>query len=142
MLEYPNPNRPFDLYLDASSTYAMGAILKQDGRITSTFSHKLNDAQKKYTVIGQELLAAIEACKHFGQIIRGCKIRIHTNHQNFMHDDMRHMNLWEQRARLFLDAKFAPTFIHIAGSDNTAADGLRRLPMANDDTANNLGENF
>jgi hypothetical protein len=28
MLEYPNPNRPFDLYPNASSTYAMGAVLE------------------------------------------------------------------------------------------------------------------
>jgi hypothetical protein len=29
MLTYPNPNRPFDIYPDASSTYAMGALLVQ-----------------------------------------------------------------------------------------------------------------
>ncbi len=29
MLTYPDPNCPFDLYPDASSTYAMGAILVQ-----------------------------------------------------------------------------------------------------------------
>ena len=30
MLEYPNPNCPFNLYPDALSTYAMGAVLEQD----------------------------------------------------------------------------------------------------------------
>jgi hypothetical protein len=138
MLEYPNPNRPFDLYPDASSMYAMGAVLEQDGKIVSTFSRKLNNAQKKYTVTGQELLADVEACKHFGQIIRGCEIRIHTDHQNLMHDDTRHANLWEQRARIFLDAEFAPTFVHIKGTDNTAADGLSRLPMADEDDETKL----
>ena len=42
MLEYPNPNRPFDLFPDVSSTYAMGAVLEQDGKIVSTFSRKFN----------------------------------------------------------------------------------------------------
>ena len=120
----------------------MGAILEQEGRTVSTFSHKLKNAQKKYTVMGQKLLAAIKACKHFGQIIWGCDIWIHTDHQNLTHDDMCHANLWEQQARIFLDAKFAPTFIHIAGSDNTAMDGLSQLPMANDNIADNLGEIF
>ncbi len=75
-------------------------------------------------------MAAVEACKHFAQIIRGCEIRIHTDHQNLTHDDTCHANLREQCARIFLDAKFAPTFVHIKGMDNTAADGLSRLPMA------------
>ena len=69
LLTYPNPNRPFDLYPDASQKYAMGAVLAQDGKIVSTFSRKFNEAQLKYTVTGQELLAAVEACKHFDQII-------------------------------------------------------------------------
>jgi hypothetical protein len=47
MLEYPNPNHPFNLYPDASD-FAMGTVLAQDGKIISTFSRKLNDAQKKY----------------------------------------------------------------------------------------------
>jgi hypothetical protein len=37
MLEYPKPNWQFDIYLDASSMYAMGAVLEQDGKIVSTF---------------------------------------------------------------------------------------------------------
>ncbi len=134
MLEYPNPNCPFDLYPDASSTYAMGAVLEQDGKIISTFSRKFTGAQLKYTVTGQELLAAVKACKHFFQIIRGCEIRIHTDHQNLTHDDTQHANLREMRARIFLDLEFAPSFVHInKGTDNTAADGLSWLPMTDDD---------
>ena len=93
MLTYPNPNRPFDIYPDASSTYAMGALLIQDGNVVSTFSRKVTEAQLKYTVTGQELLAAAEACKHFAQIIRRCEIRIHTDHQNLTHHNTVHANL-------------------------------------------------
>lgn len=129
MLDYPNPNRPFDIYPDASSTYAIGAMLMQDEQIVSTFSRKLNDAQLKYTVTGQELLACVEACKHFDQIIRGCKVRIHTDHQNLTYKQTQHANLREQRARIFLDAEYQPKFIHVKGTNNTGADGLSRLPM-------------
>jgi len=75
----------------------MGALLVQDGKVISTFSRKFNEAQLKYTVTGQELLAAAEACKHFEQIIRGCELRIHTDHQNLTHHDTVHANLREQR---------------------------------------------
>ena len=81
---------------------------------------------------GQELLAAVEACKHFSQIIRGCEIQIHTDHQNLMNDNTQHANIREMRARIFLDSEFAPSFIHIKGTDNTVADGLSRLLMMDD----------
>jgi len=129
MLEYPNPNRSFDIYPDASSKYAIGAMLMQDGKIVSTFSRKLNKAQLKYTVTGQELPACAEACKHFDQIIRGCEIKIFTDHQNLTHDQTQHANLREQRAQFFLDAEYQPKFIHVKGTDNTGADGLSQLPM-------------
>ncbi len=74
--------------------------------------------------MGQKLLAAVEVCKHFTQIIRGCKIWIHTDHQNLTHDDTCHVNLREHCARIFLDTEFAPLFAHIKGTDNTAADRL------------------
>jgi hypothetical protein len=109
LLTYPNPNRPFDLYPYASQKYAMGAVIAQDGKIVSTFSRKFNEAQLKYTVTRQELFAAVEACKHFDQIIRGCEIRILKIS----------VNLREQRARIFLDSEYAPEFVHIAGEDNT-----------------------
>jgi hypothetical protein len=129
MLEYPNPNRPFDIYPDARSKYAIGAMLMQNGKIVSTFSRKLNEAQLKYTVTGQELLACVEVCKHFGQIIQGCEINIYTDHQNLTHEQTQHTNLHEQQARIFLDAEYQPKFIHIKGTDNMGADGLSRLPM-------------
>ncbi len=47
-------------------------------------------------------------------------------------DDTRHVNLREQCARFFLDAEIAPTFVHIKGMDNTAAEGLSQLQMADD----------
>ncbi len=126
LLAYPNPNKPFDIFPDASSTYAMGAFLVQDGHIISTFLRKFNEAQLKYTVTGQELLAAYEVCKHFDQIICGCEVRIHTNHQNLMHDGTVHVNLREQRTRILLDSEWGAMFVHIKGTDNTAADGLSR----------------
>jgi hypothetical protein len=88
-------------------------------------------------VTGQELLAAVEACKHFAQIIHGCKIWIHVDHQILMHDDSHHTNLQEQCAQIFLNAEFQPPFVHTKGTDNMAADGLSQLSMADNDVAIN-----
>jgi hypothetical protein len=37
MLEHPNPNRPFNIYPNMSSTYAMGAVLEQDEKMSAPF---------------------------------------------------------------------------------------------------------
>jgi hypothetical protein len=80
MCMYPDPNKPFIIYPDVSQNYAMGAMLAQvvDGTevIIRTFSQKFNDAQLKYTVEEQELLAAHEACCFFHDIIYRCNIMI------------------------------------------------------------------
>ena len=64
----------------------MGAILVQeiDGikQVISTFLQKLNDAQLKYSVGKQELIAAHEACQFFHDIVYGCDILIHCDHKN------------------------------------------------------------
>ena len=99
-------------------------MLVQDGKVISTFSRKFNDAQLKYTVTDQELLAAAEACKHFKQIIKGCEITIHTDHQNLVYDEARHASMRVLRTRLLLDEEYGAKFVHIAGKDNTGADGL------------------
>ena len=107
----------------------MGALLVQVGNIVSTFSCKFNDAQLKYMVTRQELLATAKACKHFEQISCGCKIRIHTHHQKLMHIHMMHANLQEQQTCIFLNTEFVPTFVYITGRENTRADSLSQLLM-------------
>jgi hypothetical protein len=82
MLTYPDPAKTFHVYPDTSSKFAMGAVLVQNGKVILTFSRKFNNAQLKYTVTYQELLAILEACKHFKQIIHGCNITVHTDHKN------------------------------------------------------------
>ena len=133
---YPNPNKRFIIYPDASQKYAMGAILTQEingtEQVISTFSRKFNDAQLKYTVGEQELLAAHEACRFFHDIIFGCDILIRCDHKNITNIDTKHTNLRILRQRLTLDQDYGAKFEHLAGELNTGADGLSRLQILDD----------
>ena len=77
-MHLPDPNKRFIIYPDALQKYAMGIILTQefDGteQLISTFSCKFIEAQLKYTVGEQKLLATHEACRFFHDIIYGCDI--------------------------------------------------------------------
>ena len=141
---YPNPNKPFIIYPDASQKYAMGAILVQENngieQVISTFSRKFNDAQLKYTVGEQELLAAHEACRFFHNIIYGCEILIRCDHKNITNAETKHANLRILRQRITLDQDYGAKFEHFAGELNTGADGLSRLQMTDDIPPTSLQE--
>jgi hypothetical protein len=79
-MHLPGPQQTFHRLPDALQKYAMGAMLAQSvngtEEIISVFSQKFNDAQLKYTIGEQELLAAFEACRFFHDIIYGCEVII------------------------------------------------------------------
>ena len=125
---YLDPNKQFIIYPDASQKYAMGAMLVQevDGveQVISTFLRKFNDMRFKYTVGEQELLAAHEACRFFHNIIYGCEILIRCDHKNITNAETKHTNLRILCQKITLDQDYSATFEHLAGEQNTGADGL------------------
>jgi hypothetical protein len=123
---YPDPAITFYVYPDASSKFAMGTVLVQDGKVILTFSRKCNNAQLMCMVTDQELLAVLEVCKHFKQIIHGCNIRVHTNHKNLTFNTAQ-SNARVERSLILLQEKFGVKLEHIPGEKNTAAGGLSRL---------------
>ena len=59
-----NPDSPIELHTDASAV-GIGAILIQSGKAVGYFSRKLSDAETRYPVTQQELLAVHDAIKYF-----------------------------------------------------------------------------
>jgi hypothetical protein len=120
---YPDPNKQFIIYSDALQKYAMGGLLCQvhEGgvkQVVSNFSSNFNDAQLKYPVGEQELLAAHKSCRFFHNIIHGCDILIWCDHKNLTRADTKHLNLCVLRQRLTLDQEYGAKLEHYAGELN------------------------
>jgi hypothetical protein len=103
LLTYPDPSKRFHIFPNASSKHAMGAVLVQEGKTISTFLRKFNEAQLKYTGTEQELLAILESCKHFKNIIHGCNVTVHTDHKNLTYSPTQCVNARVERPMILLN---------------------------------------
>ncbi len=81
LVVYPNHNKPFHIYTDASS-YQMGANIVQDDKSVAFWSCKFNDAQTKYTLGNKELLSIVMVLTKFCTMLLGAVLHIHTDHLN------------------------------------------------------------
>jgi hypothetical protein len=88
VLAYPYFLKPFEIYMDASSTQ-LGAVITQDNRPIVFFSRKLFKTQQKYSVTKIGLLAIVETLKEFKGMLWGQDIKVYTDHKNLTRDALR-----------------------------------------------------
>ncbi|KAL0203651.1 hypothetical protein M9458_001669, partial [Cirrhinus mrigala] len=134
ILKHPDPQLPFIVEVDASST-GVGAILSQrQGQNPKTFpcaffSHKLSSAEKNYDVGNRELLAIKLALEEWRHWLEGAQhpFIILTDHKNLEYlRTAKVLNHRQARWALFF-TRFHFTINYRPGTQNLKADALSRI---------------
>ena len=136
ILSYPQPNGKFILDTDASN-FGMGAVLSQiqegQEKVISYFSKTFSATEKRYCVTRRELLAIVQACKHFHHYLYGQEFKIRTDHGS-LRWLLKFKNPEGQIAR-WIETLSSYQFLieHRAGRSHQNADALSRRPCIGDD---------
>ena len=131
ILSYPNFEKPFILYTDAS-TFALGAILSQKNedkkeRVIAYASRTLGKHERNYGITELECLAVVWAVKHFHHYLHGQKFTVITDHAALRYL----LNLSNPTGRLGRWLMFLNSYnleiINRPGKQHTNVDTLSRI---------------
>ena len=127
ILAYPDLNQnfsPFVLQM-AASTFGLGAVLEQDGRVTAYASRTLTKCEQNYSVIQKECLAIVYALKQFCHYLLSRKFLFLTDHPSLQWLGSQKMEIMLCRWTLSIQ-EFNFDIAYRKGSLNTNADALSR----------------
>ncbi len=138
VLAYPDFDKPFYLYTDASGKGLGAALMQYDERNKlqplAYASRTVNKAESNYSTTHLEALAVVWALRHFRDIIYGYDIHVRTDHASVV-ELFKTKSLTGKLARWSLIVQdFQPSFAHVPGAVNHVADALSRYIGAIDTT--------
>src|SRR6185437_15048736 len=131
ILILPDPKLPFVINTDASG-FAIGAVLQQDQgkglQPIAFLSKKMLDAETRYPVHEQELLAIIHALSSWRQYLLGSnfKVIVRTDHRSLQHFKTQPQLSGRQSRWKDVIADFNFEIEYVLGKENVVADGLSR----------------
>ena len=129
VLILPDPKLPFVVHTDASG-FAIGAVLMQDHgkglQPIAFLSKKMLDAETRYPVHEQELLAIIHALSSWRHYLYGTKFKVMTDHKSLQYFKTQPVLSGRQSRWKDVIANFDFDIEYIKGEANPVADGLSR----------------
>ena len=136
LLTYPNPNKPYTLYTDASDK-CIGACLAQhddSGEEKPIFflSHKLSSTQTRWPTIEKEAYAINFSLQKLDPYLNGAKFTIKTDHRPLRHLLESPMKNRKVATWALNISSYNCTIEYIPGPQNVLADLLSRMPEGPD----------
>jgi transposase InsO family protein len=131
VMAYPQVNKPFKLFTDASQ-YAVGAVLVQEDntgtdRVIHYVSHQLSSTQQKWAAIEREAYAVVYAVKKLHTYLHGATTTVYTDHKPLKCLFTKQMdNTKVQRWAIFL-SEYGIKIDYVQGARNVKADMLSRI---------------
>ena len=127
-LAYPDVGTPFHVHTDASDV-ALGATLSQEYekgemRLAACMSKKLNAAECNYPAHEMEVLALVEALKHWRAYLWGAQVKAYTDSSFLRFLNTCELNSPRQVRWVSLINTYNVEIMHIPGTTNTAAESL------------------
>lgn len=138
VLVLPDPKLPWVVHTDASG-FAIGAVLQQDQgkglQPIAFLSKKMSDAETRYPVHEQELLAIVTAMHTWQHHLKNASVRVLTDHKSLVFFQTQPMLSGRQVRWMDTLSQFQFTIEYIKGPTNIVADALsRRSDLCSDST--------
>ena len=132
LLQFPDPNKPYTLYTDASNNAYSGILCQpvdnnQDIRPVAYFSGTFIAQKKSWCATEKEAHAVLKSMQHFDYYIQCGKCTLHCNHKPLEPFLSRGMKIAKLDRWAMLLQEYDITFVHIKGKDNILADTISRL---------------
>ncbi len=141
ILAYPDFNKPFTLYTDASSV-GLGGILSQTfddkPRVIAYWSETLTPGQRSWSATERESLAMVHAVKYFRYFLIGRKFQLVVDHHSLV------FKMSDANSKLIKHAiqlqEYDFDIVYRSGKSHTNADAMSRPPIVTTELNNTQEE--